>query len=61
MARNHLSALDLEFEPEPLSRSHFRGETTVPSHFGAFGLEQQTLEPEILEVSISTEPETQLR
>ena len=53
MARNHFSALDLEsdfepeFNPEPLSRSHFGGEPTVPLHFGAFGLEQQTLEQKI--------------
>ena len=65
MARNCFSALDLEsdsepkFDPEPLSRSCFRGERTVPSHFGAFGLEQQTFEPENLEVSISTELKTQ--
>ena len=65
MARNCFFALDLEsdsepeFDPEPLSRSHFGGEPTVPSHFGVFGLEQQTLEPENLEVSISTEPKTQ--
>ena len=48
MARNHFSALNLEsdsepeFNPEPLSRSCFGGEPTVPSHFGVFGLEQQT-------------------
>ena len=47
-ARNRFSALNLEsdsepeFDPEPLSRSHFGGELTVPLHFGMFGLEQQT-------------------
>ena len=52
MARNCFFALNLksdsepEFDPEPLSRSCFGGELTVPSHFGAFGLEQQTFEPE---------------
>ena len=46
MARNRFSALNLEsdsepeFDPEPLSRSLLGGELTIPSHFGAFGLEQ---------------------
>ena len=57
-SRNCFSALNLEsdsepkFDLEPLSRSCFGGEPTVPSHFGVFGLEQ-TLEPANLEVSIS--------
>ena len=51
MARNCFSALNLEsdsepeFDPEPLSRSLLGGELTIPWHFGAFGLEQQTFEP----------------
>ena len=51
MARNQFSALNLEsdsepeFDPEPLSRSCFGWELTVPLHFGAIGLEQQTFEP----------------
>ena len=63
-ARNHFFALDLEsdsepkFDSEPLSRSHFGGELTVPLHFGVFGLEQQTLEPENLHIPIPTEPKT---
>ena len=50
MARNRFSALNLEsdsepeFDPEPLSRSLRGGELTIPLHFGAFGLEQQTFE-----------------
>ena len=45
-SRNRFSALDLEsdsapeFDPEPLSRSHFGGEPTVPLYFGTFELEQ---------------------
>ena len=51
MARNRFSALNLEsdsepeFDPELLSRSLLGGEPTIPSHFGVFGLEQQTFEP----------------
>ena len=51
MARNCFPALNLEsdsepeFDPEPLSRSLLGGELTIPWHFGAFGLEQQTFEP----------------
>ena len=51
MARNCFPALNLEsdsepeFDLEPLSRSLLGGELTIPSHFGAFGLEQQTFEP----------------
>ena len=51
-ARNCFFALNLEsdsepeFDPEPLSKSLLGGEPTIPSHFGAFGLEQQTFEPE---------------
>ena len=50
-SRNRFSALDIEsdsepeFDPEPLSRSHFGGESTVPLHFGTFELEP-TPEPE---------------
>ena len=60
MARNRFSALNLEsdsepeFDPEPLSRSLFGGEPTIPSHFGVFGLEQQTFEFE------TQTPETEL-
>ena len=52
MATNRFSALNLEsdsepeFDQEPLSRSLLGGEPTIPSHFGVFGLEQQTFEPE---------------
>ena len=50
-ARNCFSALNLESDSEPeldpelLSRSHLGGEPTISSHFGAFGLEQQTFKP----------------
>ena len=50
MARNCFSALNLEsdsepeFDPELLSRSSLGGKLTIPSHFGAFGPEQQTFE-----------------
>ena len=55
------SALDIESDsepesdPEPLSRSHFGGEPTVPSHFRTFELEP-TPEPEDGEEPISIEP-----
>ena len=62
-SRNRFSALDLEsdsepeFDPEPLSRSHFGGEPTVSLHFGTFELES-TPEPEDEEEPISIEPQT---
>ena len=62
-SRNCFSALNLEsdsepeFDPEPLSRSHFGGEPTVPSHFGTFELEP-TPEPEDEEEPISIELRT---
>ena len=58
-SRNCLSALDLEsdsepeFDPEPLTRSHFGGEPTVPSYFGTF-----ELEPEDKKESVSIKPQT---
>ena len=62
-SRNHFSALDLEsdsepdFDPEPLTRSHFGGEPTVPLYFGTFELEQ-TPEPEDEKESVSIKPRT---
>ena len=62
-SRNHFSALDLEsdsepeFDPEPLTRSHFGGEPTVPSYFETFELEQ-TSEPEDEKESVSIKPRT---
>ena len=62
-SRNCFSALDLEsdsepeFDPEPLSRSHFGGEPTVSSHFGTFELES-TPEPEDKEEPIFIKPRT---
>ena len=58
-SRNCFSALDLEsdsepeFDPEPLTRSHFGGELTVPSYFGTF-----ELEPEDKKESVSIKPRT---
>ena len=57
-SRNRFSALDLEsdsepeFDPEPLTRSHFGGEPTVPSYFGTFELEQN---PELTETESSAD------
>ena len=62
-SRNHFSALDLEsdsepeFDPEPLTRSHFGGEPTVPLYFGTFEL-KQTPEPKDEKESISIKPWT---
>ena len=62
-SRNRFSALDLEsdsepeFDPEPLTRSHFGGEPTVPSYFGTFELEQ-TPEPKDEKESIAIKPRT---
>ena len=62
-SRNCFSALDLEsdsepeFDPEPLTRSHFGGEPTVPSYFGTFELEP-TPEPKDKETAVSIEPQT---
>ena len=58
-SRNCFSALDLEsdsepeFDPEPLTRSHFGGEPTVPLYFGTF-----ELEPEDEKESVSIKPQT---
>ena len=62
-SRNRFSALDLEsdsepeFDPEPLTRSHFGGEPTVPSYFGTFELEQ-TPELKDEKESVSIKPQT---
>ena len=73
MARNRFSALNLksdsepEFNLEPLSRSLLGGELTIPSHFGAFGLEQtfetktQTPETESSADYLSAEERTETR
>ena len=58
-SRNRFSALDLEsdsepeFDPEPLTRSHFGGELTVPSYCVTF-----ELEPEDEKESVSIKPQT---
>ena len=62
-SRNRFSALDIEsdsepeFDPEPINRSHFGGEPTVPSCFGTFELEP-TPEPKDEEEPVSIKPRT---
>ena len=60
-SRNRFSALDLESDsepesdPDPLSRSHFGGEPTIPLYFGTF---EQNPELEDEEEPVSIEPQT---